>query len=208
MSIFPVIIGFLLTLAVYSYLWGDNPLYRAAVHLLVGVSTAYASLLALRLAILPSLRTLVTGQKVDLLWLIPVVLGALLLLKVTPQSGGFGNGAVWLMVAVGSAVALIGAVSGTLVPQVSTVQRTIAGVTSALLTMTVLYHFQMTRVKRSGQDQPWTRVPAWQRAIQNIGRGVLMLTLGAVFAGTLTTSLMLFVGHLNTMITDLGTLIP
>ena len=37
-----LIVGILLTLFIYSYLIGDNPLYRISVHLLVGVSAAYA----------------------------------------------------------------------------------------------------------------------------------------------------------------------
>ena len=35
-----LILGFILTLCVYSYVLGDNPLFRVASHLLVGVSAA------------------------------------------------------------------------------------------------------------------------------------------------------------------------
>ena len=38
-----LIVGFILTLLVFSYLLGDNPLYRIAIHLLVGTSAAYAA---------------------------------------------------------------------------------------------------------------------------------------------------------------------
>ena len=48
-----LVIGFILTLLIYSYVIGDNPAYRLAVHILVGVSAAYAAVLVLRQAILP-----------------------------------------------------------------------------------------------------------------------------------------------------------
>ena len=44
-----------LTLMIFSYLLGDNPLYRLALHIFVGVSVAYLFVLALQAVIIPAL---------------------------------------------------------------------------------------------------------------------------------------------------------
>ena len=50
-----VALGLALTLMVYSYLLGDNPLYRLAVHLLVGVGMGYASVVIIFRVLYPTL---------------------------------------------------------------------------------------------------------------------------------------------------------
>ena len=45
----------LLTLAIYSFLYGDNPVYKVAEHIFVGVSAAYGAALTYHLAIIPKL---------------------------------------------------------------------------------------------------------------------------------------------------------
>ncbi len=42
-EIISALVGFLLTLMVFSYLIGDNPLFRIAVYLFIGVSSGYAA---------------------------------------------------------------------------------------------------------------------------------------------------------------------
>jgi hypothetical protein len=55
MEILMSALGAVLTLLIFSYLLGDNPLYRLALHIFVGVSVAYALIIALRGVILPAL---------------------------------------------------------------------------------------------------------------------------------------------------------
>ena len=49
------IIGFILTLMVFSYLLGDNGLFRLAVYILVGVSAGFVAVVALYNLIWPQL---------------------------------------------------------------------------------------------------------------------------------------------------------
>ena len=50
-----VALGLVLTLMIYSYILGDNPLYRIAVHVLVGVGLGYASIVVFNSVLIPQL---------------------------------------------------------------------------------------------------------------------------------------------------------
>jgi hypothetical protein len=203
-----MIIGFVLTLCVFSYLLGDNPLYRLAVHLLMGVTAAYASLLVFQRVILPVFQGLADGTPESALWILPIVAGIFLLLKLTPRLAAMGNWAMALLIGVGGAVALVGAISGTLLPQITRGQGGITGFLSAILTIFVLSYFQFTRPERAGGQDGWQEMPAWLLASRSLGRGILMITFGAIFAAAINTSLILFVDRLNYFVTGFSSLLP
>lgn len=192
-----LVIGFILTLLIYSYVIGDNPAYRLAVHILVGVSAAYAAVLVLRQAILPIFAQLAVNPLSinSLLWLVPILLALLLILQRLPRFAWLGDNATALLVGVGAAVALVGAITGTLLPQIlvfgdagNTSLGPIEGIITAVLTVCTLLTFHFTG-KKNDQGE-WVR-PFWQRGFVQIGQAVLMITFGALFAGLLSTSLVL-----------------
>ena len=194
-----LIVGLVLTLFIYSYLLGDNPLYRLAVHILVGVSAAYAAVIVTRQVIWP----VVTRLREDPtnaanLWLVSVVL--LVLLFVTKR--WTGNGVVAYLVAIGAAVALVGAVQGTLLPQITAVPQaplfTGHGLVTAVLTICTLLTFQFTR-RINGRE------PRWQNIFNVVGRVVLTITFAVLFTAALNTSLLLLADRLNFLLRDIPT---
>jgi hypothetical protein len=115
-------VAFALTLLIFSIVIGDNPLYRLALHVLIGVALAYAVTVGWSSVLLPRLVTpLTTGSAAErLVALVPLALGVLLLTKALPRRfalGGIGNISVAFLLGVGAAVAVGGAVLGTLLPQ-------------------------------------------------------------------------------------------
>ena len=118
-------IGFLLTVAVLSYLLGDNPLYRLAVHVFVGATAAYAGLIAYHSVIYPRLIAPLfgfpqTGFSQEMISAtIALALSVLLLLGLSQKTRWLGGISVAFVVGVGVAVAVGGAVMGTLLPQTS-----------------------------------------------------------------------------------------
>src|SRR5437867_13219686 len=81
------IVAGLLTLMVFSYLIGANPLWRIAQSLLVGVSVGYVSLVLLTQVIAPQVAKVVAppagvAANDRLLAVFPVALGLLLLLRI------------------------------------------------------------------------------------------------------------------------------
>lgn len=203
-----LLIGFLLTLFIYSYLVGDNPLYRLAIHVLVGVSAAYAAVIALRRVILPVLQRLGNGPGTvdNLVWLVPLLLSLLLVLKMVRPVSWVGNSAAGVLVTVGAAVALVGAIGGTVLPQVttSTTENPLLSVLAAILTASALLYFQFTgQADREGNY----RQPAWQRIVGTIGLAVLMVSFGAVYAGVLDTSLSVLIDRVNHYMFELANVV-
>lgn len=197
-----VIIGFLLTLLIFSYLWRDNPAYRLAVHLLVGVSAGYAVVVVFRDFLWP-VYTSMRADNSNALWLVPVFFATLLLFKLAPRLAPLGSSGMALLVGVGGAVALVGAISGTLLPQVFAASSGLSGVLSALLTVFILLYFRFTRTAQPGGDA-WANLPRWQQLVNGLGQAVLMITLGAIFAGILSTSLVLLTDRIVYFLNELG----
>lgn len=111
--------GLAFTLAVFSYLLGDNPLFRVAIAIFVGVTAAYALVVTWYNVLWPQLVIpLLSGSRSELLFaLAPVGLSLLILLKAFPKWSSLGNPAMAFLVGVGAAAAIGGAVLGTLIPQ-------------------------------------------------------------------------------------------
>ncbi len=201
-------IGLILTLFIYSYLLRDNPLYRLAVHILVGVSAAYAAIVLIQQVLLPVFNLVRENPSSSdtLLWLIPALLAILLLLKRLPAVSWLGNGTVALLVGVGAAVALLGAIKGTLWPQVLSDSNTdpVQGLLIAILTVSTLFTFQFTG--RINDEGDWIR-PVWQRGFVLVGRAVLSITFGAIFTSVFNTSLILLIDRLDYFIDQFSQLL-
>lgn len=114
------IVSFIFTLMIFSYLVGDNPLFRIAIHIFIGVSAGYAAVVSIYQVILPNLiMPLILGDNMErILLAFPLVLSLLLLLKLSPGAARLGNPSSAYLVGAGAAVAIVGAVTGTLIPQV------------------------------------------------------------------------------------------
>lgn len=115
------VIAFLFTVMILSYLIGDNPLFRVAIYIFVGVSAGYVAVVACWQVLWPDVVVAaVNGTPMQrALLAVPVLLAGLLLMKVWPPLTRLGMPAMGLLVGVGAAVALGGAVNGTLFPQVN-----------------------------------------------------------------------------------------
>ena len=62
MEVISALVGLILTLMVFSYLIGDNPLFRFAIYLFIGVSSGYAAAVVLRSVLLPKIGLLQTND--------------------------------------------------------------------------------------------------------------------------------------------------
>ena len=114
------VIAFLFTVMVLSYLIGDNPLFRVAIYIFVGVSAGYVAVVAWWQVIWPDVvLKAVTGAPTEkALLAVPVILSGLLLMKVWPSLTRLGQPAMGILAGAAAAVAVGGAMTGTLFPQV------------------------------------------------------------------------------------------
>ncbi len=113
-------VAFLLTVMVLSYLVGDNPLFRIAVYVFVGVSAGYVAAVAFWQVLWPDLIVpLVAGTSAQRVALaVPLLLTGLLLMKAWPALSRLGMPAMGLLVGAAAAAAIGGGIAGTLIPQV------------------------------------------------------------------------------------------
>lgn len=197
-----LIIGSVVTLLIFSYLIGDNLLYRWALALLVGAGTGYALAVALHFIIFDWVNNIQASDSLTmrLYYLVPLLLGALLLLKGIPRLSALGNVSMGFMLGAGAAVAISGALLGTLVPQM---QATATGISlkdggAALLngglvlagTLTSLFVFS-PRLRRA--DKELRPITLW---LQRTGRAFVVVSLAVAFSGALTSALTILIERL------------
>jgi len=210
------LIAAILTLMVWSYLLGDNPVFRIAEHLFVGTAIGYAVLVAWFNVVQPALFGAVAPHSPELA-AVPLVLCLLLMAKVRPAWAGIGNIPVAFLVGVGAALAVGGALFGTLWPQVSVTaglsldpadygdpQPVLASTffwqNLAILVGTVGTFFYFT-FNTQPQGPLGSFRETFTRFWSGIGRWVIMITLGALFANTVMSRLALLIGRVEWLLT-------
>jgi hypothetical protein len=187
---------------VFSYILGDNFLYRIAVHLFIGAAAGYITIVSIESVLIPWIQqTLIGGfdNPNFLIGMIPIIIGVLLLFKISPRYSRFGNIGLAVVMGVGTAVALWGAVAGTLIPVAGGVARSftpgnaIDGFILLFGTIAVLVYFTYV-----GRRRPSGAVvqPLPIRTVGLIGRGVVVITLGATYALVILSALTVFTGVL------------
>ena len=91
MEILGVWIAVLLTLSIFSYLYGDNPFYKAAEHIFVGVSAGYIFSITFWDIIWPNLfgrlfpKYVGAGFEFDIIYLVPLILGIFMLFRLSKK---------------------------------------------------------------------------------------------------------------------------
>ena len=196
----------ILTLMVYSHLVKDNPLSRLAEHLFVGAAVGYAAVLAYHNVLWPRLiRPLLTDPQANLALVVPAALAVLLLVRPIAPLRALASLPLAVIVGVGAALAIAGAVAGSLIPQAratmlslnpqqpvdSLINNTliIIGVVSTVLSF--FFTAKQSSVAGSGL-----------RVAAVIGKWTMILAFGAVFASTVTARLALLVGRAQFLLGD------
>lgn len=198
-------LGFVFTLLIFSYLLGDNLLYRLAIYVFVGLAAAFTTLVTLQSVILPALSGLNSPPEV-ILGLVAMGLALLLLLKPLRLFNTVSRLVLGLLIGVGAAVAVVGAVTGTLIPlALETTAVTTDGLLEAVIIFigvaTSLIYFQV--VARQRPDGVVVR-GRLTRVLGAIGQGFVVLTLGALYGAAILTSLTILVERVSFLLTSVG----
>jgi hypothetical protein len=210
----------LLTIMTLSYILGDNPFFRLAMYLFIGVTAGYAGSITWHNVLTPGLidplilqglagvfkpNTIVTA-------LVPLLLSLMLLLKVSPDTSSYGGLPLALLVGVGAAVIVGGAITGTLVPQIVTTIDTLDPTAVAPVTgerglervfnvvvmllgtaSTLIYFTFSSRRDPSGEISR----PYIVERIAYIGRMFIALTFGVMYAGALAATIIVLAGRIQ-----------
>jgi hypothetical protein len=211
-------LAFALTLMVFSYLLGDNPLFRIAEHLLVGLALGFAWIVAWHNVFLPRVIARIgTQNPVEVGYtVVPLALGALLLFKGRGSRFKLSSLPLAYLFGVGAAVALGGAIFGTLIPQVSATTRSlnpadypaewawydvVDGLFIVVGAVSTLLYFTFTA---GGQSQLGRLRGGLVRIGAGVGRWFLMFVFGALFGGLVMSRISLLVERITFLANVLG----
>jgi hypothetical protein len=202
------IIGFLITVMVLSYIIGDNFLFRLAVHIFIGVASGYAAVLILYnvlwYQVLVPVLQIVSGDRFTdlatyIISVVPaVILGLWMLTKASPRLARWGTPVLAFLAGVGAATVVVGAIRGTIFPQVGAsvnilniqssppeLNKLVGWFINGLIilagTVTTLIYFNFG-IKRHEEGVPVQR-SVFMDYLSTVGQGFIVITLGVLFTG-------------------------
>jgi hypothetical protein len=209
-----IVLGSFFTIAILSYLLlDDNLFFRLGAYCLVGVSAGYLMAVMTSSVLfeqyLSPLFYNFSLDKIPLLLLL-MVLGLLLLARLDPRGSGMAFIPMAFLVGVGAAVVVGGSLTGTFIPQAfaATEPSLFPTMTSdsftwlmsmlenwfvLLGTLSTLAYFHFGAKPKGGAEPAR---PALIAPIAHLGKGFLALTLGALYAGALLSSLVILVDRI------------
>jgi hypothetical protein len=217
-----------LTVMILSYLIGDNPLFKLATHIFIGISAGYAGTIAWYNVLKPNLvdpllagglQRLMSGEvfagEQGLLIIGAWILIAMMLLKLSPSTARWGALPIVLMVGVGAGVVVGGAITGTLIPQsmasmVSLSPNAVApqtgetGIERMVNVLIVLVGTITTLVyfrftTRQSPAGSATQFGA-MRIVALLGRVFISITFGSMFAGALSATLIVLTERMDFLV--------
>jgi len=199
-----------LTLFIFSFLYKDNPLFKLAEHLYVGVSVGYTIVKAYDTVIVHLIVKPIFEQG-EIALLIPVAIGMLMLTRYVPKAAWLSRYAFAFIVGVGSGLAIPRTISSFILKQVEDTVRPVLslaggdGVTFSMNLLnpsssinviiiligviSVLFYFFFS-IEHSGPG----------KMVARTGVMFLMIAFGAAFGYTVMARMSLLIGRLTDLI--------
>ncbi len=215
-----MIVSFVLTLMILSYIIGDNPLFRIASYIFVGAAAGYVAVIVIYQVIIPRLIfPLMSGDIGQMaITVIPLVLAVLLFTKFIPRYSRLGNVSMAFLVGAGAAVMIGGAVIGTLFTQVAASinlfdpavavanpggigMQLLQGIVIVGGTVSTLAYFHFGVKPRT--NQPPQRGTIVQ-LLAVVGEFFIAVTLGALFSGVFAAALTALIERLGFLWTTIS----
>jgi hypothetical protein len=213
-------IGGLLTLMIFSFLYKDNPFYKFAEHLFVGVSAAYWMVVGFWSTLVPnliarlwpshmkSLLPAAVGNEPEWMYLIPLVLGILMLTRLSPKANWLSRWAMAFVIGFAAGTNFTRYLQSDFVSQIHSsiepiyspgmsAMGTIGNIFSKLIIvgglLSALIYFYFSKEHKG----------AFGRAAR-LGIWVLMAAFGATFGYTVMARISLLTGRMDYLIRWIG----
>ncbi len=204
-------IAALLTLAIYSFLYKDNPIYRFAESLLIGISVGFLLVVTVDTTLMPkavnpllaNFRGLFAGGPIMefFLVLIPVVLGLLMFARFAPGLVWLSRIALALYIGFGAGASIPANMQSLILKQIEATIRpflepgnitnivNIALITIGLIATIAYFFFSKAHVGNLGR-------------MAKLGTYFLMIFFGATFGYTVMARISLLIGRLTFLLKD------
>src|SRR5690349_23322166 len=199
-----------LTLFIFSFLYRDNPLFKLAEHLYVGISVGYTIVKSYDTVIVHLIVKPIVEQG-EIALLIPVTIGLLMLTRYVPRAAWMSRYAFAFIVGVGSGLAIPRTISSFILKQVEDTVRPLLSLAgsdgvsfsvnllnpasnlNAIIILigvsSVLFYFFFS-IEHSGPG----------KAVARTGILFLMIAFGAAFGYTVMARMSLLIGRLTDLI--------
>jgi hypothetical protein len=199
-----------LTLFIFSFLYRDNPLFKLAEHLYVGISVGYTIVKSYDTVIVHLIVKPIVEQG-EIALLIPVAIGLLMLMRYVPRAAWMSRYAFAFIVGVGSGLAIPRTISSFILKQIEDTVRPLLSMAgsdgvsfsinllnpasnlNAIIILigvsSVLFYFFFS-IEHSGPG----------KAVARTGILFLMIAFGAAFGYTVMARMSLLIGRLTDLI--------
>ena len=230
-------VGALLTLSIFSFLYKDNPFYKFAEHLFVGVSAAYWMAIGIWTTLVPNLMCRLWPGLINTLagndclcppsaqvsgydrwiYVIPLVLGCLLLMRLSPKGGWIARWSLAFIVGITAGLNLVRFLQSDFIAQINATMVTLLPGWQG-----VGHFFDNFDLSADGQFvtmfSAWVvffgtfcglvyfffskEHKGWFGRASRVGIWVLMVTFGAGFGYTVMARISLLVGRFRFLFGD------
>lgn len=191
MTTFGIWIAAGLTLCIYSFLYEDNPFYKFAESLYVGISAGYWLIYTYAYVIQPMLIEPIRNRG-EFVLIIPAFFGLIMLTRWFPKIAWLSRWSIAFTVGMGAGLGVTGYIQGFLIPQVKATILPITGFNMATMNnfliiagvITTLLYFYFSKEHKGLLG--WT---------SRIGITFIMIAFGASFGYTVMARISLLIGR-------------
>jgi hypothetical protein len=194
----PETVGAIFTLAIFSFLWKDNPVYKAAEALAVGLSTGYFTVILVRTSLKRTLWDPLFHEG-RLEYVIPGLLGVLMYFRLSRKATWISRYplAFYMGIAAGSALAptvitfLLQQIEASIVPISVSSWDGVKNLLVVAMVFSALFYFFFS-VEHKGTFGWFAKLGIW----------VIMIAFGAQFGNTVMARVSLLIGRVQFLVDD------
>ncbi|MEW6687205.1 MAG: hypothetical protein AB1393_13550 [Candidatus Edwardsbacteria bacterium] len=189
-----------LTLAIFSFLYKDNPFYRFAEHIYVGVSVGFTLIYFWAFDIRPMLWEPLWREHQYIL-LIPAGLGLLMLTRFIPSIAWISRWPISFTVGMGAGLSISAVIQGILLPQMQSTllplwvkENPLVSLNNLILVVgviTTISYFYFSREHKGALAKS-----------ARVGIVFIMISLGASFGYTVMARISLLIGRVHFLLAD------
>lgn len=187
------LIAAFLTLCIFSFLYKDNPFYKFAEHLLVGISVGYILVIALNTTVTPKLINPIFKEG-EIVYIIPGILGLFMFARFLPKYVWLSRISIALIIGAGAGVAIPATIQAKILAQMQASMTdfvTVDGIIIFVAVGTTLAYFFFSKEHKG-----------WFGATARVGTWFLMIFFGATFGYTIMSRISLLIGRMQFLLGD------
>lgn len=182
-----------LTLCIFSFLYKDNPFYKFAEYLLVGISVGYFLVTAVNTTVMPKL-ILPLFKQGNLIYLIPGILGLLMFTRFSTKLSWLSRISLALVIGAGAGVSIPAVMQAQIMAQMKASMTSFASINGLIIVLaisTILIYFFFSKEHKG-----------WFGGTAKIGIWFLMIFFGATFGYAVMSRISLLIGRMQFLLGD------